>query len=88
LFLNSFPAPALPGSGSEGMISALVLRHPYWFIAKVIQKRQNQETRSKKQDLRPETEKAGRLKIPLIWVELVRLAILPFGESEGCAGKT
>jgi len=60
LFLNSFPAPALPGSGSEGLISALVLRHPYWFIAKVIQKMQ--KSRRNNQDLRPKTKKAGRFK--------------------------
>jgi len=25
-----FPTAALPASGSEGLISARVLRHPYW----------------------------------------------------------
>jgi len=27
---SALPTPALPGSGSKSMISALVLRHPYW----------------------------------------------------------
>ncbi len=31
LVYNALPSPALPGSGSEGMISAHILRHPYWW---------------------------------------------------------
>ena len=38
LVINSIPSPALSGSGSEGVISALLFRHPYWFDAKVSEK--------------------------------------------------
>jgi len=34
----ALPTPALPVSGSEGLISALVLRHPYCLMMQIYKK--------------------------------------------------
>ncbi len=67
---NALPSPALPGSGSEGMFSARILRHPCWWNkVKIKDQRKKLKVESQKfkvngKDL-PEFAEPGRVYVKL-----------------------